>query len=67
LVPAMPKLKAGQRTYQIRRLVNSGMLRPIAENARQYTVGFTNNYLIRGVIQALADEGYIPSTLSGPT
>jgi hypothetical protein len=42
------------------------MLRPIAENARQYTVGFTNNYLIRGVIQALADEGYISSTLSGP-
>lgn len=67
LVPAMPKLKASQRTYQIRRLVSSGMLRPVAENARQYTVGFTNNYLIRGVIQALSEEGYIPATLTRPT
>lgn len=67
LVPAMPKLKASQRTYQIRRLVSSGMLRPIAENARQYTVGFTKNYLIRGVIQALSEEGYIPATLTRPS
>ncbi len=67
LAPAMPDLKAGQRTYQIRRLVKSGMLRPVKEGARQYTVGFTNNYLIRGVIQALSDEGYIPATLTSAT
>lgn len=63
---AMPGLNANQRTYQIRKLVESGMLQPTQPNARQYTVGFAHNVLLRGVIKALSDEGFIPAALSAP-
>ena len=53
-----------QRTYQIKKLVERNMLQPIKDGARQYTIGFSNSYLMRGVIHALAHEGFIPSTLS---
>jgi hypothetical protein len=42
------------------------MLLPISEGARQYTIGFSNNYLIRGVIKALRDQGFIPEPLERP-
>lgn len=60
-------LNANQRTYQIRKLVDAGMLEPIKEGARQYTIGFSNNLLLRGVIHALTDEGFIPAALAAPT
>lgn len=66
LAKVMPDLSAGQRTYQIRKLVDQKMLQPIHEGARQYTAGFANNYLIRGVIKALTDEGFIPDRLARP-
>lgn len=62
----LPKLSAGQRTYQIRKLVDQGMLLPISPGARQYTIGFSNNYLIRGVIKSLREEGFIPEPLDKP-
>lgn len=62
---AMPKLNATQRTYQVRKLVERKLLQPIAPNSRQYTLGFDNNYLIRGVIHALAQEGFISAPLQG--
>lgn len=65
LVSALPDLSATQRTYQIRKLVDSGMLQPIHENARQYTIGFSQNVLLRGVIRALTNEGFIPAALRG--
>lgn len=64
LAAAMPEMSAAQRTYQIRRLVERGMLQPIKEGARQYVIGFSNNYLIRGIIRALSDEGFIPASLN---
>lgn len=66
LKDAMPDLTERQRTYQIGKLVERGMLAPIREGARQYTVGFSNNFLIRGVIRALSNEGFIPDTLNRP-
>lgn len=63
LAAAMPNLTAAQRTYQIKRLVERKMLQPVSEGARQYTFGFSNNYLMRGVIKALSSEGFIPATL----
>lgn len=51
---AMPELTETQRSYQVRKLVERGMLAPIREGARQYTVGFSNTVLIRGVIRALS-------------
>lgn len=62
---AMPKLNATQRTYQVRKLIERKLLQPIAPNSRQYTLGFDNNYLIRGVIHALAQEGFISAPLQG--
>lgn len=56
---AMSELTAGQRTYQLKKLVGNRMLLPIAANSRQYTIGFDSNYLIRGVIDSLTAEGFI--------
>lgn len=66
LKSAMPGLNDRQRTYQLSKLVERGMLAPIRAGARQYTVGFANNFLIRGVIQSLSNEGFIPDTLNRP-
>jgi Fic family protein len=60
---AMPGLSASQRTYQIRKLVEGKMLEPIAEGARLYAIGFRNSYLMRGIIRALSDEGFIPASM----
>jgi Fic family protein len=64
LAAAMHGMTPAQRTYQIKKLVERKMLQPIKEGARQYTIGFSNNYLIRGVVRALSDEGFIPATLN---
>jgi len=66
LAAVMPSLNLTQRTYQIRKLVERGMLQPIAPGARQYTIGFSNNVLLRGVVMALTEEGFIPAALSAP-
>lgn len=62
---AMPGMSTAQRTYQIKKLVERKMLHPIAPSARQYTLGFDNNRLMRGVIQALSDESFISAPLTG--
>jgi len=64
LAVAMPGMSSAQCTYQIRKLVERKMLQPITEGARQYTIGFSNNYLMRGVVHALASEGFIPAALN---
>ena len=66
LKAAMPGLKSSQQTYQIKKLVDAGMLRPVTQGARQYTFGFSHNYLIRGVISALTEQGFIPDSLNRP-
>lgn len=42
------------------------MLLPISANARQYTLGFRNNYLVRGVMAALTNEGFVPAPVLRP-
>jgi Fic family protein len=64
LTDAMKSLTSAQRTYQIKKLVERKMLQPVSEGSRQYTFGFSNNYLMRGVIKALSAEGFIPATLN---
>lgn len=66
LITAMPGLSDPQRTYQIRKLVERGMLQSIQPKARQYVVGFSNNLLLRGVVHALRSEGFIPPALDAP-
>ena len=57
IAKALPTLTANQRTYQIKNLVEQGMLLPVSPGSRQYTIGFSNNYLVRGVIKALGGAG----------
>lgn len=57
-------LTAPQRSYQIKKLVERKMLVPIREGARQYTIGFSNSYLMRGIIRSLSSEGFIPASLN---
>ncbi len=57
-------LTDAQRTYQIKKMVERKLLIPITEGARQYTIGFRNNYLMRGVVQALVNEGFVPASLN---
>ena len=66
IADALPALSAAPRTYQIKKLVDQGMLLPINPGARQYTIGFSNNYLIRGIIKSLREEGFIPEQLDKP-
>lgn len=66
LTAAMPGLGLAQRTYQIKKLVDNRMLQPIRVGARQYTVGFANNMLLRGVVQALTNQGFVSAALAGP-
>ncbi|HSV46492.1 MAG TPA: Fic family protein [Ramlibacter sp.] len=61
----MPGLNTNQRTYQIRKLVENGMLQPVKEGARQYVLGFSHNMLLRGVIHALSSQGFIPAAVAG--
>ena len=62
----LPGLNANQRTYQIRKLVENGLLQPIQAGARQYSIGFSHNMLLRGVVRALTDEGFISPALAAP-
>ena len=59
-----PEMSGSQRSYMIKTLVKRRMLAPIYAGARQYTVGFGNSYLIRGVIRALTVERFIPDALA---
>lgn len=63
---AMPNLNANQRTYQIGKLVDAKMLQPVEPGARYYTLGFLNP-LLRGVVRALRQEGFIADALNAPT
>lgn len=64
LEPVMPGMNAAQRTYQIKKLLERKMLQPVKSGSRQYAIGFSNSYLMRGIIRALADEGFIPASLN---
>lgn len=66
LEAAMPDMNANQRSYQIRKLVDGGLLQPTSPGARQYTIGFSHNMLLRGVVRALTNEGFIPAALAAP-
>lgn len=65
LSSAMPGLNSAQRTYQIKKLVERRMLHPIQPSSRQYSIGFDNSYLLRGVIHALEQENFISAPLRG--
>jgi len=63
LSPAMEGLNQQQRTYQVRKLVDSNLLFPARDGARSYVVGIRNKLLLRGVVHSLTKEGFINESL----
>lgn len=55
---------AVQRSRIIAGLKEKGMLQPVTERGRIYEIGFMNNYLLRGVMAVLANEGFVPDSLN---
>jgi len=52
-----------QRSRILKKLKDRAMLIPLKENGRIYTIGFANNYLLRGIIHVLKENGFIPASL----
>jgi Fic family protein len=45
---------------QIKGLIGKRMLIPLYDGARKYVVGFSNNFLLRGIIKSLGDRDFLP-------
>ncbi|WP_200861604.1 Fic family protein [Methylohalobius crimeensis] len=57
---ALEGLTTRQRTHLIKKMKDSGFIRPLKENGRTYYVSFMNNFLMRSLIQILEKENFIP-------
>lgn len=53
-----------QRSRILKRLKDKNMLIPLEKDGRIYTIGFGNNYLLRGIIYTLEKNGFIPKSLN---
>jgi Fic family protein len=53
-----------QKSRIINKLKDKGMIVPLKENGRVYTINFINNYLLRGVVKILRDKGFIADFLN---
>lgn len=58
------KVTPEQRSRVIAGLREKGMLIPVKEGGRIYTIGFMNSFLLRGVMKVLEDEGFVPASLN---
>lgn len=50
-------------TRLLRKMKELNLIKPISLKSRRYTISFSNSYLLRGVIQQLDKEGFIPNSL----
>ena len=57
---ALEGLTTRQRTHLISKMKDSGLIKPLEPNGRTYYVCFTNNFLMRSLIQVLERENFIP-------
>lgn len=64
LEEVMGNMSPENRSRIIRGLRERGMLRPLKEGGRIYTIGFMNSYLLRGVIKVLEEQGFVPASLN---
>ncbi len=53
-----------QRSRILKRLKDKEMLRPLPGKSRVYTIGFVNNYLLRGIFHVLELNGFVPPSLN---
>jgi len=56
LVPKSP----AQKSRVISKMKKSRLIIPIIPNGRKYVISFSNNFLLRGIVDSLAREGFIP-------
>jgi len=50
---------SSERSRIIRQLKNKKMLMSIPESPRRYSIHFFNNFLLRGIIDSLSNEGFV--------
>lgn len=60
LKKVFPKRVPADISRLIRSLKENRMLSALPSNKRKYTINFDNNYLLRGVLFALDNEGFLP-------
>ena len=60
LKKVFPKRVPADISRLIRSLKENRMLAALPGNKRKYTINFDNNYLLRGVLFALDNEGFLP-------
>ena len=53
-----------QKSRFMTKLKGKKILRPVKADGRIYTVNFVNNYLLRGVIESLKQEGFVSDFLN---
>lgn len=53
-----------QRSRILKKLKDKKMLIPRKKNGRIYTIGFANNYLLRGIMHVLEKNSFIPAFLN---
>lgn len=60
----LPNKIPAEVSRNIRQLKNKKMLATEHENSRKYVINFVNNYLLRGIIKQLDDNGFLPVHLN---
>lgn len=58
---AFEGLTSRQKTHQLSKMKEGGLIKPFVENGRTYHVNFVNNSLMRCLIKTLEKESFIPS------
>ncbi len=53
-----------QRSRILKKLKEKNMLIPLTQKGRIYTIGFANNYLLRGIMHILEKNEFIPASLN---
>lgn len=53
-----------QRSRILKKLKDKNMLIPLKKNGRIYTIGFANNYLLRGIMYILEKNSFVPAFLN---
>ncbi len=53
-----------QKSRIIAKLREKNIIRPLKQKGRIYTIHFINNYLLRGVIKSLTDQGFVSDFLN---
>jgi Fic family protein len=60
LDPVLPEKIPAERSRLLKGLREKKMIVPIEEGARKYHIHFFNSFLLRGVVEALKQNGFVP-------